>query len=94
VVLAPFDKPQGELQLAQKKIKDLFGSDMRIKAGHSDLTKDRFYMPRSEYAKEGARKVPKSTKAVRQELKEAEARRYSKPSSLSDTNPLTGGTSD
>jgi hypothetical protein len=94
VILAPFDKPAGELEMAQSMIKDLFGSDMRVKAGHSDLTKDRFYMPRSEYAKEGARKVPKSTKAVRQELKEAEALRYREPSFLSDTNPLTGGTSD
>lgn len=94
VVLAPFDKPSGELQSAQSKIKDLFGSDMNIKAGHSDLQKDRFYMPKSDYQKEGARKVPKSTKAVREELKKAESLRYREPSFLSDTNPLSGGVGD
>ena len=94
VVLAPFDKPSGELEMAQAMIKDLFGSDMHVKAGHSDLQKDRFYMPRSEYAKEGARKVPKSTQALREELKKAESLRYREPFFLSDTNPLTGGTGD
>ena len=94
VVLAPFDKPQGELQIAQSKIKDLFGSDMNIRAGHSDLIKDRFYMPKKDYAKEGARKVPKSTQALREELKKAESLRYREPSFLSDTNPLTGGKGD
>ena len=94
VVLAPFDKPQGELQIAQSKIRDLFGPDMNIRAGHSDLQRDRFLMPKKDYAKEGARKVPKSTQALREELKKAEALRYREPSFLSDTNPLTGGTGD
>jgi len=94
VVLAPFDKPQGELQIAQSKIRDLFGSDMNIRAGHSDLQKDRFYMPKKDYGKEGARKVPKSTQALREELKKAESLRYREPSFLSDTNPLTGGKGD
>ena len=94
VVLAPFGEPGGELQVAKSKIKDLFGSDMHIKAGHSDLQKDRFYMPKAEYAQEGARQTPRSTKELRQELKRAEALRYREPSFLSETNPLTGGKVD
>jgi len=94
VVLAPFGKPSGELQIAKSKIKDLFGSDMNIRAGHSSLQKDRFYMLKADYAKEGARKVPKATKELRQELKKFETLRYPKPSSPSRTTPLTGGTSD
>lgn len=94
VVLAPFDKPAGELEIAKSKIKDLFGSDMHVKAGHSDLQMDRFYMPKAEYEKEGARKVPKSTQALREELKKAESLRYREPSFLSDTNPLSGGIGD
>ena len=94
VVLAPFGEPGGELQVAKSKIKDLFGSDMHIKAGHSDLQKDRFYMPKAEYAQEGARQTPRSTKELRQELKRAEALRYREPSFLSETNPLTGGIGD
>jgi hypothetical protein len=94
VVLAPFGEPGGELQIAKSKIKDLFGSDMDIRAGHSSLQKDRFYMPRSDYSKEGARKVPKATKELRQELKKFETLRYPRPSSPSRTNPLTGDISD
>jgi gas vesicle protein len=94
VVLAPFGEPSGELQIAKSKIKDLFGSDMDIRAGHSSLQKDRFYMPRSDYSKEGARKVSKATKELRQELKKFETLRYPRPSSPSRTNPLTGDISD
>jgi gas vesicle protein len=94
VVLAPFGEPGGELQIAKSKIKDLFGSDMDIRAGHSSLQKDRFYMPRSDYSKEGARKVSKATKELRQELKKFETLRYPRPSSPSRTNPLTGDISD
>ena len=94
VVLAPFGEPSGELQIAKSKIKDLFGSDMDIRAGHSSIQKDRFYMPRSDYSKEGARKVPKATKELRQELKKFETLRYPRPSSPSRTNPLTGDISD
>jgi hypothetical protein len=94
VVLAPFGEPGGELQIAKSKIKDLFGSDMDIRAGHSSLQKDRFYMPKKDYAKEGARKVPKATKELRQELKKFETLRYPRPSSPSRTNPLTGDISD
>jgi hypothetical protein len=94
VVLAPFGEPGGELQIAKSKIKDLFGSDMDIRAGHSSLQKDRFYMPKSDYSKEGARKVPKATKELRQELKKFETLRYPRPSSPSRTNPLTGDISD
>lgn len=94
VVLAPFGEPGGELQIAKSKIKDLFGSDMDIRAGHSSLQKDRFYMPKKDYAKEGARKVQKATKELRQELKKFETLRYPRPSSPSRTNPLTGDISD
>jgi hypothetical protein len=94
VVLAPFGEPSGELQIAKSKIKDLFGSDMDIRAGHSNLQKDRFLMPRSDYAKEGARRVPKATKELRRELKKFETLRYPRPSSPSRTNPLIGDISD
>ena len=94
VVLAPFGEPSGELQIAKSKIKDLFGSDMDIRAGHSNLQKDRFYMPKSDYAKEGARRVPKQTKELRRELKKFETLRYPRPSSPSRTNPLIGDISD
>ena len=76
VVIAPFDKPQGELEIAHGKIKDLFGSDMNVKYGHSDLQKDRFYMPKETYESMGARPVPQRTLDLRKELKEMENRRF------------------
>ena len=76
VVLAPFDKPQGELQMAQQKIKDLFGQDMKVKFGHSDLQKDRFFMPKETYESMGAKPVPQETLDLRKQLKEMENRRF------------------
>jgi hypothetical protein len=76
VVLAPFDKPQGELQMAQQKIKDLFGKDMKVKFGHSDLQKDRFFMPKETYESMGAKPVPQETLDLRKQLKEMENRRF------------------
>ena len=81
VVVYPFGEvtkgsiPQEFLD-AQSIANNVLGKRTDIKYGISDFNKDRMYMPRSEYAKEGAREPSPQFLAERKRLKKQEARAF------------------
>ena len=88
VVVYPFGEvtkgsiPQEFLD-AQSIANSVLGKRTDIKYGISDFNKDRMYMPRTEYAKEGAREPSPQFLAERKRLKKQEARAFPSPKSNS-----------